>query len=364
MRKIFIIFFVWLVIANLFAVAGANRFNLESDTAYAWIDPAKAMPQQTWDITSLHVKWDSYWHMDIAQNGYSFAGPGQLSNLVFFPVYAFVIRLIDVFVAGDAALAGWLASAVALLGALIFFYKLVKEFHPDVDAYQPLIFLLIFPTAFFLNAVYTEAVFLLLSLACFYYAFRKNFLLAGLFGLAASLTRVTGVLLFVPLLWQYYQLYGVRFTKNFLPLMMIPAGLFGFFLFHYLRFGDALLFFKIESTWGRNFTVNTDHFVLTGHPAIVNLSLDLLFIAFAILVTYFVFRKLNAAYGLYMLATVTVALGSGSMMSIGRYILVLFPIFILLARIKNEYIKLGWAFTSILLFALYTMLFVNYYWAG
>jgi Gpi18-like mannosyltransferase len=67
---------------------------------------------------------------------------------------------------------------------------LVKEFHPEIDPYLPIIFLLIFPTAFFLNAVYTESLFLFLSLATFYYALKKNFFSAGIFGFFASLTRL------------------------------------------------------------------------------------------------------------------------------------------------------------------------------
>ena len=65
-----------------------------------------------------------------------------------------------------------------------------------------------------------------------------------------------------------------------------------------------------------------------------------------------------------MAATIAIALSTGTFMSIGRYILTLFPIYILLASIKNESIKQVWSFISILLLAMYTILFVNNYWAG
>jgi hypothetical protein len=65
-----------------------------------------------------------------------------------------------------------------------------------------------------------------------------------------------------------------------------------------------------------------------------------------------------------MLATIAVALGSGTTMSIGRYILVLFPMYIAFASIKSEYIRWGWLLFSGLLFALYTILFVHGHWAG
>jgi len=77
-----------------------------------------------------------------------------------------------------------------------------------------------------------------------------------------------------------------------------------------------------------------------------------------------VFKKLRVSYGLYMVATVAIALSSGTFMSIGRYILTLFPIYILLASTKNQTARQAWAFISILFLAMYTILFVNNYWAG
>jgi len=76
------------------------------------------------------------------------------------------------------------------------------------------------------------------------------------------------------------------------------------------------------------------------------------------------FRKIRTSYGLYMLATIAVALNTGTFMSIGRYILVLFPIYILIASIKNEYLQKSWMFLSILLLSMNIILFVSNYWAG
>jgi hypothetical protein len=87
-------------------------------------------------------------------------------------------------------------------------------------------------------------------------------------------------------------------------------------------------------------------------------------VIFAIIITILVFKKLRVSYGLYMVATLLVALSTGTFMSIGRYILVLFPMYILIASFKNHTVKLAYAFTSILLLAMNVILFVNNYWAG
>jgi len=368
MKKVIIIFFLWLVIINIFALFSLNRFNLKGDTAYTWIDPSKFYQEQTWNPVSLHAKWDSFWYLDIAQNGYSFKGIEKLSNIVFFPLYPFLIKITSFFIAGDLILAGWILSCIFLLLALLYLFKLVKEFHPEINPYLPIVFLLIFPTAFFLNAVYTESLFLFLSLATFYHGLKKKFLWAGVLGLFASLTRITGVLLFIPLLWEYLKSYNFNLTRSLntklLSIFLIPAGTLSFFLYHHLKFNDFLLFFKIESWWGRIFKLNKDHFLMFSNPAIVNFCLDIFFVILALTILYFVFKKLRTSYGLYMLATLAVVLSTGTLMSVGRYILVLFPIYILLSLIKNQYLQQAWIFISTLLLAMYTILFVNNYWGG
>jgi hypothetical protein len=365
-KKIILIFLIWIVVVNAFALIALNRFNLKSDTASPWINSETTVQNQQWNIASLHSGWDSYWYLDIAQNGYVFNGPEKLSNIVFFPLYPQLIKVASFVFGGNYVIAGWIVSMIFLLLSLIYFVKLIKEFHAEIKPQLPLMFLLIFPTAFFLNSIYTESLFLFLSIASFYYALKKNFVLAGIFGFFASITRITGLLLFVPLIWEYYKNYKFQhiFNKKLLSIFLIPFGTFIFFIYHYVRFGDFLLFLKVESWWGRSFNINGEHFLSSANPAISNLIIDSCFVLFAFITTYFVFKKLRTSYGLYMLVTLLVALSSGTFMSIGRYILVLFPIYILLASIKNQYLQLTIIFISGLLLSMNIILFVNNYWAG
>ncbi len=368
-KKIVIIVILWLLIINIFAVFSLNRFNLEGDTAYNWINSNDFFQEQKWELTSIHNRWDSPWYLDIAENGYSLEyNEWGLYNVVFFPLYPFLIKIISFLMAGNFILAGWILSILFLLLALFYLFKLVKEFHPEINPYDPIIFLLIFPTAFFLNAIYTESLFLFLSLATFYYGLKNKFAYAGIFGLLASLTRVTGILLFIPLIWEYFKKYNFKlksvFSLQILPIFLIPLGTFSFFLYHYFKFGNFFLFFEIQKNWGRDFSIHKEHFDFFSNPAITNFFLDVFFILFILIILYFVFKRLRTSYALYMLSLVAVALSTGTLMSIGRYILVLFPIYILLASIKNQYLRQSWIFISILLLALYTILFANSYWAG
>ncbi len=363
-KKIIIVFVSWIIAVNFFALLVLNRFNLKSDTAYTWIDPNQFSQVQEWNPVSLHAHWDSFWYLDVAQNGYVFKGVGQLSNIVFFPLYPMLVRVVSFLSLVNPVAIGWILSMIFLFLALVYFSKLILEFHSEISFELPLLLLLTFPTAFFLNSIYAESLFLFLSIASFYYALRKNFVLAGIFGFLASLTRIVGILLFIPLIWEYFTHRPRSSVFNLLSIFLVPLGTFGFFLFHYYRFGDFFLYLKVQSWWGRGFSVNRDHLLLLTHSAGVNLLTDIMFAVFAIIVTYFVFKKLRTSYGLYMVATLVVALGTGTFMSIGRYVLVLFPVYILLASVKNQYLQFTYLFLSILLLAMNITLFVNNYWAG
>jgi len=366
MKKIIFIVILWLVVINIFGFVVLNRFNLNPDTAYKWITPQNFPVAQSFDVIDMHNRWDSYWYLDIVENGYYLKTDNTLSNVAFFPLYPILIKILGTIFLGNFVIAGWMLSMGFLLCAVVYFYKLVKEFHPDIDPEWPILFMLVFPTAFFFNIVYTESLFLFLTLGCFYYAFRKQFWLAGAFAFFGALAHSNGIFLALPILWEIWRTYGWKsiFTPKIIPVFLPVLATASFFAYTALKFHDLFLFFKLESAWGRSFTPNKDHFIFFSHPAIINFSIDLFFTILIIAVIFLVYKKLSPLYALSMSATVLAALTSGTLMSIGRYSLVLFPMFILLASVRNPLFRMGWIFASILLLAMDITLFVTNYWAG
>jgi hypothetical protein len=160
MKNVLLLVLGWFIIINIFAVIANNRVTLLPDTAYRWINPQYTFQQQGWDPTALHSRWDSYFYLDIARNGYSYKS-GQLSNIVFFPLYPFLMAIGALFLNNNFVLAGWIVSSVFTFLSAVYLYKLVKDFHKDADPLLAVFLFLIFPTAFFLNSVYTESTFIL-----------------------------------------------------------------------------------------------------------------------------------------------------------------------------------------------------------
>ncbi len=362
MKRVLVFYAIWLIAINAFALYSLQRVNLLPDTAYNWISPSDFHQIQSQNFLEMRAHWDSVWYLRIVQEGYQYI-PGQMSSVVFFPLYPLMIWALSWLM--SPLLAGWLISTVAMAIAIIFFYKLVQYLYPHLDPAEPIYLMLLFPMAFFFQAIYTESLYLALSIAFFYYLVKKNFLVAAMILVLASICRITGIFLLLPFAYEYWITYKFKlYHRNSLALLIAPLGVIGYLGYLYVRFGEPLAFLKSEALWGRKFTFNAEHFDLFSPAAYANLSTDLLFLILGLTAGVILLLKWRASFGLYILSTLLVCAATGTLMSINRYVLILFPIYILLASIKNKEIKLGWQLVSTLLLAIYTLLFVNNYWAG
>jgi Mannosyltransferase (PIG-V) len=366
-RRTLVLVAVWLTIVNIYALIAFNRLNLAPDNAFEWMSSGTVAPvQQSWDIIQLHDRWDSYWYLSIAREGYDLRGKDDISNVVFFPLYPMMIRLAGPLAGGNLVLAGWMISCVFLVLAVFMLTRVTQEFHPDIDPVLPAIFLLAHPAAFFLNAIYTESLFLFLSLSTVFCALRRKFLLASIWAALASATRVAGLFLCVLLFVEFLQANGWRalFTRRVWVLALAPLGILSFFLYHWIVFGDFFLFLKVQNSFGRDFSMEVSDFWARNNPDLANTLLDIFHAAAAILLAIVALVRLRLSYGVYMLISLGIALSSGTVLGIARYGLVLFPIFLIGAGLRSVIGRCAWLFGSVLLLALDIIRFVNHYWTS
>ena len=138
--------------------------------AVAYLTSGPASPLTI--IINMFYHWDAPHYVSIAENGY--VNTGDPANfIVFFPLYPALIRLFTVDF-NYASLSALIISNVSSLVAFAYLYKLAKlEFNESV-ALKAVLFLSVFPTAYFLSAPYTEGLFFALAIACIYYARRGN----------------------------------------------------------------------------------------------------------------------------------------------------------------------------------------------
>jgi Gpi18-like mannosyltransferase len=361
MKRTVLVVVTWIVIVTLFMLVGWNRISLVQDTFFSGYAPTAP----SWNPLDAVVRGDAFWYLDIAKNGYSPLPDAQgRSNVVFFPLYPALIWVFHFFLFGNAAWAGWLVSLVSLIGACLVLHRLITEFHPEIEADAAIWSLLCFPTAVFLCGLYTESLFLFLSVATVYFVRKRRYPVAGLLGGLAALTRLTGCLLFILAVVEFcsHEDWRKRLGEG-AYLLLIPAGLLAFFAYHAFAFHDPFLFFKAEAGFGRLFFFSPDYWNPTAGFLKVILGLDIVFFILGLASTMIAFKKLRPSYGWYMLASLGIAFTSGSLMAVNRYDLVLFPIPMLIATLKPALRQYVW-FASTLLLAMYAILFVQGSWVG
>lgn len=293
-------------------------------------------------------QWDTGWYLDIAKNGYAAEALYQnLCNYAFFPFYPTLIRILSALI-GNHYYAGLIISNTALLVAAIMLYKLVELDHDREVAFNSVKYLFIWPTSFILSGVLTEALFLMLVIGCFYYARKGAWLKTGIAGFFLSLTRVNGICVSVPLLYEYmkgknFRLKGIR--MDILALALLPLGLLLFCVYNYYLTGDYLAFVHIQSAWGRHFnnpikTLVNGMFASVAKP---NNMIAAWFTVFTLASLTIFYRKIPFSYLLFCLLSLFLPLLTG-LMSMPRFTVVLFPIFILFAQLGKDR-KIDIAFT-------------------
>jgi Gpi18-like mannosyltransferase len=292
-------------------------------------------------IMGQFSKWDSPHYMFIAQNGY--VNEGDPTNfIVFFPLYPLLVRLIT-FDFAYIELSGLIISNVSSIIAVIYLFKLARLDYSDSVAKKAVLYLSVFPTAYFLSAVYTESLFLALVIASLYYARNAKWALAGFLGFLASLTRIAGLLLLPVLVVEYLHQKEWKIKAANLKLLWTSLPAFGFLLYLIINYqvtGNFFTFMEIERVhWYQTLNPvgglagslgwlsNTDFLksLTLGYAQIV-------FAVFGLLMVLAAYKaRLRPSYGAYLLLTWMLSVSTGFWISVPRYVLTMFPMFIILA---------------------------------
>jgi mannosyltransferase PIG-V len=353
-------------------------------------DPAGA-PLEPPGFLSYWAHWDGAWFSEIATEGYGGLAP---ASTAFFPLYPMLVKLGTVF-GGGPAFWGVLISLLATPFALFFLYRIAETLHGTRAARAATLALAFFPTAFFLNAVYSEALFLAFSTGAVWAALaRRNLLLAGIFGALAAATRNLGVVLILPLLFEWLRHRREFGWRGLAGISLVPAGFLGYVGFLWRRFGDPLVSARQqEEHWGRElanpFTTLRDAWQAARDGMVYVLDPQILFFGASATPTLEASNTLNLAFfvlfvilllvgffvlppGLSLYALVVVLLPlltpapSFPLMSLPRFLLGAFPIFLVLGYLlsRSRLALVSWLLLSTGTGVALTVLFTTWRWVA
>lgn len=325
-------------------------------------------------LAAPFARWDSVWYLAIAGGGYDH----EPARAAFFPVYPLVLRGLGVVIGSDLV-AGVLISLAAFGVALVLLYRLVALELGQELARATVLLIAFCPMAYFFSAVYSESLFLALSVGCIWQARTGRWAWAGVLGGMAAAERGSGITLMVPFVLLF--LYGPRLdcAPNLAPagaswprrlvpryrpspalawVLLVPAGLGLFVLALAVLTGDGSAPFHAEQAWYRHFAgpfggvwdgavaawdgvrqllhgpAPPTYFTPAGGNALTVAGQNLMlfgFLAVGVAALIGTLRRLPFAYGAYCLAALAIPLSypvtPQPLSSLPRYEVVLFPLF-------------------------------------
>ncbi len=354
----------WRISLLLITYIGSVAFPLVPNKGVGAIDSFN-----DFDYWSSWAQWDGGHYLAIAEHGYKSA-----EDFAFFPIYPYLISLLEKLL-GNYLLAGLLISNVLFFIFIFIFYSIVAKYYSDAIAKSATVSLLFFPTAFFATAFYSESLFMLLSVATFYYLWGKRYLLASIAVNLASITRTFGILLGISMIYSYMANNNFSLKRVDKKLIAVLSGFFTFALYLLLlKFhqGDPLRFMNVQSLWQRSFTdpISTvaSYIVsiirLENRPIIDYLDLGLTLFFTLVLITGR--RKIPSSLWIFSFLVILLPAATGTLTSMPRYMLSALGAFIIIGDFleRNPNYKMGYWAISLLLQIFLAVRFINGYWAS
>ena len=350
---------IWAAALFAFLVFEPNRH----PEAARWDDPS--VTRDLGSVTDIWARWDSIFFLRVAEHGYEHLAR---SATAFFPLYPALVGFFGRVFFGHYVLAGIVVSLAAGLGSFVLLYRLAETRLGAEGARRAVLYLAVFPMALFLQAVYSESLYLLLSLAAFTLAERRRFLPAGVTTGLALLTRPVAVALLPALALIAWRSPNPRGALA--RLAVAPAMFTVYPLLLWLQRGDPWSFLNAQGIWARHLSpagpfgglwnglragwAGVRQFASGSHthtywPAVqgtdpmrvaaVNLECLAALVLFAIL-TVVAWRRFGAPYGLFSALSLAIPLSVPSerwpLLSLPRFGLVIFPLFLALAAIGGR----------------------------
>jgi len=375
-KKIVLLFTAWRIFLFLPLITSENFLFPRTGYAYTlltyFLEKGSTLSNF---LVYPYGNFDAAYYLLIAAKGYT-------ANAGFFPLFPLSIRILTFPIKNILPFDQMqYFSAIILVSffffvSLVIFFKLIKLDYKENVAIWSIIFLLIFPTSFFFAAIYSESLFLLLSLLAFYLARKKKWIATGFVGALLSATRLVGIVIWPALLYEYFKENKNKLSFKIFPLLLPPLGLISYVIYNFYKWGNPFYFIAAQGNFQNNRSVDSivllpqtlfryAKILLTVKPEIYEwwvALFELCFFAFALILFYVAWKKkIRISYLIFGILCFLIPASSGTFSGLPRYVTVIFPIFMTLALTKSKTFKTIYCVVSIILLFVFFMLFSRGY---
>jgi len=303
------------------------------------------------------------------------------------PLFPWMIKILGKFLQERFLIAGIILSNLFYFLYGIFFYLLARQYFSSSVSLLALGFALIHPGAYSLSAVYNEPVFLFFICAGFYFLKREKYLWAGIFGALASLTRIEAVLVYLPIIYEYFRktapekdsfwapLSGKNLQLGFSRLLkeprvnwlfLIPLGSILVLLYFKHISGDAFVFVQVhEANIYGHFGFPWQMLYATYLKGADTYLKEFPLHGLLLLVIIFSWKKVDWSLWVWMVAFWLFYTTNGNH-SYLRYQVMCIPMFLALGRLleNQEVLKYLYMIASAGAMSFFSAMFINGYWVA
>ncbi len=308
-------------------------------------------------------QWDATGYNHMIQGGYKYMmEDGEYVTLVFFPLYSFAGRILNIFI-NNTQLSAIITSTLCYAFACCFLYKLVIIDYGKSVARKAVLYISISPFGFYFGAMLTESMFFLTTVATFYFIRKHNWIMVGVCGALAALSRISGVVVIFPAVVEFiehYKLFGMFKEKKVKEAfkLILTKGLWifgafvGVFIYLYCNYsltGDWFKFLELQHKfWGEE----TCYFgkcilvmwkeIMSDRSVMVKFGMfipELLSVIMMLITMLYGARRHKSMYITHMVVYLVMNTSITWPISIARYMLCALPMFIVLADFTERHKK-------------------------
>jgi Gpi18-like mannosyltransferase len=374
-KKIFGLFLAWRI--GLFIIAFIATFVISNFGGrfpyYDLLLIPTGLPSWIWGFGNF----DGVHYLRIALMGYE---SSQFSQ-AFFPLYPLMIKLLTV--GNFSFLTALIMSNFFFAISLYLFYQLMRMDYSEQTSFKSLILLVFFPTSFYFGAVYSESLFLFLTLAALFLLRNKKYLAASLYAGLSSATRIFGLILIPVFALEIYseiknkkmKIKSEEFIKAVLSIFIIPLGTTVYMWYLKIGFSNPLYFLSSQSAFGAQRSENP--FILLPQVlfrylkmflaidpfslSFFNIALELIFFLVPFIFLIFAYKKIRFSYWIFILGCLLLPTLTGTLSSMPRYVLMIFLLLPFIVENIGKYFKITIGVSTALAIILVS-LFIRGYW--